>query len=282
MLQIPWYTKPQRGVLKDDAHPLTRGLVAHWIMNEGAGGILDDISGNGNPCTLNNMAFPPTPTSGWGYGRLGSALNFDGANDYADAGQPVALQFGSTDPFSISMWANWASGGSGIENAVCYGDVAGAAPAGGDEGYYVSFDDGAAVTEGVFFDYYNGTAFRGTSTGNNVIQRDTWHHILVTSDETNTRINMKIWIDGVLQAQNPRGNDLIGSINYSASNFNIGARDGKANFTGALDDGRVYSRVLSSAEIRWLYREPFADSLPQIIPFVSAEAEVFVPQVIMI
>ncbi len=88
------------------------GLVGYWPLDEGAGTTTSDSSGNGNDGTLN--------LPGWGSGKFGGALDFDGTDDYVDCGNSSILYFGTGD-FTISAWIKmpsstevhtiWAKGG---------------------------------------------------------------------------------------------------------------------------------------------------------------------------
>ena len=40
--------KPPKGAMLNRGHPLSRGLKGCWLMNEGGGKIVNDLSGNGN------------------------------------------------------------------------------------------------------------------------------------------------------------------------------------------------------------------------------------------
>ncbi|MHC4500734.1 MAG: LamG-like jellyroll fold domain-containing protein, partial [Planctomycetota bacterium] len=78
------------------AAPEAQGPVAHWQLDEGAGTIAADSSGNGLDGTL--MGDPQ-----WVAGIIGGALEFDGVDDYVDCGNPSILDFGTGD-FAISAW----------------------------------------------------------------------------------------------------------------------------------------------------------------------------------
>ena len=68
--------KPFLGQQIDWSHPLAKGLVGYWLMNEGTGNIVQDLSGNGNDGTFGVGAASPS----WIAGNHGSAINFDGGD----------------------------------------------------------------------------------------------------------------------------------------------------------------------------------------------------------
>lgn len=76
--------KPLPGAQLNLDHPLARGLVGSWIMNEGSGKTVHDYSGQGNAGTIIGMNDPPIATSGWNAGPHGGALAFDGVNDHVN------------------------------------------------------------------------------------------------------------------------------------------------------------------------------------------------------
>ena len=83
------------------------GLVGYWNFNEGTSTYAGDFSANSNVGVLTGMANPPTATSGWGNGKFGGGLSFDGVNDYVNVGNVGNVQ-------TISYWVksnNQANGG---------------------------------------------------------------------------------------------------------------------------------------------------------------------------
>lgn len=96
----------------------------------------------------------------------------------------------------------------------------------------------------------------GTSadiTGGSVITDGLWHFIALTFTQTGT---CALYIDGVSVAS------ATASPTWSFANNNLTfGKTGDPFFTffnGALSDARVYNRLLSVAEINWLYTEPYA------------------------
>ena len=65
------FRKPNLG------HPLAKGLVGYWLMNEGTGNTVQDLSGNGHTGTFVNETV-------WDAGKFGSCLSFDGTDDYVN------------------------------------------------------------------------------------------------------------------------------------------------------------------------------------------------------
>ncbi|MCD6165610.1 hypothetical protein J7K19_02730, partial [bacterium] len=86
----------------------TRGLVAYWSFDEGTGNIAYDISGNGNNCTIYGAK--------WTKGKYGSALQFDGVDDYVEVPHSVSLNI--TDAITIEAWINTSSDGGWWDSIV--------------------------------------------------------------------------------------------------------------------------------------------------------------------
>jgi len=71
--------------------------VAHWRFDEGSGQVAFDESDNNNDGTLGASASPASDDPQWVSGYSGSALQFDGENDYVDCGSDASLNPGSSD-----------------------------------------------------------------------------------------------------------------------------------------------------------------------------------------
>lgn len=93
-------SKSMLGNMLDFSHPLNRGLVAYYPMNEGNGDKIQDLSMNGNHGTLTNMDFPPIQNSGWTPGRKGVGLAFDGSNDYVT----TPIMNGFANGITLGVW----------------------------------------------------------------------------------------------------------------------------------------------------------------------------------
>jgi hypothetical protein len=79
------------------------GPVAHWRFDEGEGSIAYDESSNNNDGTLHLGSSGNTATStAWVTGKHGSAIDFDGTDDYVDCGSDSSLNI--TDAITIEAW----------------------------------------------------------------------------------------------------------------------------------------------------------------------------------
>ena len=76
------------------------GAAAAYAFNDGTGTTAADASGHSLTGTLVNG-----PT--WAAGKYGSAVSFDGVDDFVDLGNPAALQI--TGSMTISGWINSAA-----------------------------------------------------------------------------------------------------------------------------------------------------------------------------
>lgn len=86
---------------------LTQELIGYWspALTGPTGLQLLDLSGQNNHCTLTNMDAP----TDWIPSQYGSALDFDGSNDFASTSIPF---LGSENRFSMSIWVRGFSGSS--------------------------------------------------------------------------------------------------------------------------------------------------------------------------
>ena len=219
------------GLLLDRAHPLTRGLVGWWPMNEGAGAGLRDVV-TGQVSVGTNVA------AGWRTGGpQGSAALFDGSNDYA----PFTVA-GVFTGWSMVAWVRpdaWAAG-SPFESSIMgsYTNPPYARMFFGGSGLVgnqarISVDNGYATL---------------TTTVDQTLGR--WIHVVGTCDATAQRV----YVNGALI-----GSGAGGTMVSTVGTYHIGAVNALGRyFTGAMCHARFYGRVLSAAEAAQLYAEPMA------------------------
>ncbi len=77
-----------------------------------------------------------------------------------------------------------------------------------------------------------------------------WHHVAGVIDSTT--MEMTLYLDGAVVAQGPT-NSLPSDMGETTQNW-LGRSqyDADAYFDGSLDEFRIYNRVLSEGEIRYL------------------------------
>jgi len=214
------------------------GPVAYWALDDGAGIVALDSSGNAIDGVVVGEPL-------WVGGMLDGALELDGVDDYVDCGNPAVLDFGTGD-FTISAWikltateratvfAKGGDNGGGIRYTLAMGES-------NDNQMTLTTDDDSTKAQ---------------TRGATVVNDGAWHHV-VGMREGNTGF---VYVDGVLDGTEelPEGYDLSGS---SQANALIGAitdaRDATGAtlekfFAGTIDDVRVYDRALSDSEVATL------------------------------
>jgi hypothetical protein len=215
--------KPTRAIQLNKSHPLSRGIVGCWLMNEGGGNKVYDLSGNNN-----TGIFYGNPT--WVAGKFGSCLSFDGNVDYVN----IAYILPTTG--SISLWyyvKPYYDYQTILDNSV-------------NENYWEMwiYGDGRlrarvqSDTADVQYDLDN------LSGPNN------WYHIVWVWNNTGAAW---LYVNGIL-----RNTDTEGAMISAGTNFYLaGGNAGNTKGNGTIDDVILYNRALSAAEIHQIYREPF-------------------------
>lgn len=203
-------------------------LALYLPLGELDGATLMSKDSHGHPCSVSGAI--------WAWpGR-----NFDGVDDYVDAGNPLALQF--TGDFTLETWlktsvvarqaalskidSNWATDGAwqlGV-NTSGYGE----------------FIPGS-LTQYIY--------------GNTLVADGHWHHLV----GIRTGSDFFLYLDG-----NQDGSNTAGDIDVkTTATVRIGRRyaSGALHFSGAIGEVRVYSRALTPAEMarnylatKWRYR----------------------------
>jgi len=216
-----------KGAVSPTAMKEDSSLVGYWSFNEGSGQIAYDKSGNGNNGTIHGAV--------WTAGKSGSALKFDGTDDYVDCGNDESLNI--TDAVTVEAWIRYSSSFSGVRGDVVskhdYGYKGYGFAKGNDDRIHWWPADGSSWNELI-----------STIT----ISPDTWYHIACTND-ANYR---KIYINGI-----ERNSGVgVAAIASSSLSLMIGENaEGESYFDGLIDEVRIYNRALTEKEIQEHYRE---------------------------
>jgi hypothetical protein len=232
--------------------PTPAVLVSHWKLDDGQ---VDpntttavDATTPASNGALANFDVPPA----WETGRVGGALRTDGTNDRVDMGASSELDI--TGDLSMAFWMK--PGGKGAQK---YGELVGKNKSGGaaNDAYFTDFVYTASVTGTtapagtIEFTITNGGVnYVAQSTRTFAIDDNTWHHVAVTYDDGS---RMTIYIDGVLDSEFaisvPEACDSKPDTYFALGNLASGTGVDTYCFKGVLDDVRVYTGVLTPAEV---------------------------------
>ena len=92
-----WQQKPILGRQIDWSHSLSDGLVGLWLMNEGSGNTVADLSGNG---LLQTLSGPE-----WVASKYGPGVSYiSGNSDYSAVAHSSLIDFEYTDAFTIVVF----------------------------------------------------------------------------------------------------------------------------------------------------------------------------------
>jgi hypothetical protein len=202
------------------------------------GTVWTDLSGNGNTGTL---------VGGTGYNPAnGGSLVFDGTDDDVGITNNDLYKFSNTQAFSLNLWVKCTSPG------INWGTNALLAFANGGRGYYFIIDINFIRTNSFFFDYYDGSIFRGIQGNNNSITLNSW--VMLTATSSSNSVNdMKVYQNGVLTSWTNRGTGTPSTINYDTLPMTIGSRQSAEYFVGNISQVSIYNRALSATEIQQNY-----------------------------
>ncbi len=217
-------------ILTSPAQASDSNLVAHWNLDDGAGTIAIDSSGNGNDGTL--VGDPQ-----WVAGKYGGALDFDGDGDYVDCGDDEI--FSITDAFTLAVWINWRTTTVAWQTVIAKGDNTWRIARGETtQTMDFGFDDGSR----------GWAAVRATS----IVPLNEWHHVAATIDKIE---GAKIYMDGILEGTNTD----TGGISGGGTNYPVyigeNAEQISRYWDGLIDDIYIFNRVLAPLEIHALMVE---------------------------
>ena len=204
------------------------GLVAAYSFDEGTGTTANDSSGQGNTATLNNGV-------AWVTGQHGKAVSFDGVNDYITIPNSASTNI-SGNALTLSMWINpqpLASGDSVVIGK--FWNTTQSSP------YY---QYGLELGGGNRTDFYVGTTSGPLAAlGGTTLPFNQWSYLAITFDGA----QVKTYVNGALVNTQA----LSATITARGNPMNIGADASPAQFNkGMLDDLRIYSRVLTQAQVQ--------------------------------
>lgn len=168
----------------------------------------------------------------------GSALDFDGSNDYVDCGNDHSLDI-TTNRITLEAWVKYPHQ---TDNGVIVSKHCNACyPA----GYRLVHSE---PTRKIYFDIFDGNIHSTISA--TAIDDDNWHHVAGTWDGS----TMTLYIDGDVNGTPTSYSGTPGNDNI---HVNIGAEDsGYECFKGTIDEVRIWNVAPDQSTIRdWMCKK---------------------------
>ncbi len=212
--------------------------VIDWHFDESEGQVVADCMGPGNDGQLGSTLSEDGSDPAWIDGVFGSALRFDGIDDYVAITNSRPLE---PSTLTVELWTRASSPGTydylvgkGVDHcrASSYSLYTGSN--GGLHFYIWSVTDGVSFAPSVSAAIWN----------------DRWHHVAGTYDGETVRL----YVDG---AEIGTGAGAQGNIRYGLptdDRLHIGASPratchSLTYFSGDIDEVRIWNRALSASEI---------------------------------
>ena len=213
------------------AQPLPGGLVAHLTLDEQKGRKVAHAVG-GKQGTVKGKPR-------WGKGKVGGAFHTDGRT-FIDAGD--IGDFESNQAFSYGCWFK-------SDGRVVGAPIARMNDGNAHRGYDIHLSGGSLEMH--LIHSWPGNAFKVSAPA--PMKPKTWHHSFVTYDGSGKPEGVKIYLDGKhLKKVTFPNNNLKSETVRSKKTFTIGRRTSGSQFTGWVDDVRIYNRQLSDSEVAQL------------------------------
>jgi hypothetical protein len=235
------------------------GLVLYLKLDETSGTTAMDSSVSANNGSLLNFV---NATTNWVPGVFSGALSFSQGAPTADAIYVpglASLDFGA-NPFSLSLWAKGPSAQTSSGGLLCKGIP-------GGESYCIDIFNGGYR---FFVRDSLGQNPANLSISSGVVPNQQWQHLAVIYDPAVSEGRMYVngsFVGACLTAD---------SVYLNGDSLDIGARQGGGayiyNWTGALDDVRVYGRAITPLEVRALAY----DGLPPTVAIAAEGGQVTV------
>lgn len=247
---------PERGTTASfgggDQSFLSNGLVGYWKMDESdwtndcSTDSALDSSGNSNHADSCPSTTGPDPTGG----KFGNSGDFDGSDDYLNAGSGTSLDnIGNGtngSGMTIGAWVYNGGGGTYAVNMIAQ-KASNSAPSNGWNFYYQRSSKLIA-----FEADYDGTDIHRHSSDNTVTNSQ-WNHVVVTWDGSITATNIRFFVNGQEVGYSTTTNATGSRVSDASQNLLIGDSTDGYVFDGKIDDLRIYNRALSPSEVEDLY-----------------------------
>lgn len=199
-------------------------LLLHWEFDEGSG---TDIAATAGPAGY-------IDSDQWITGIVGDyAVDMSGANE---GGSLSTIAFGS-NVLSVAFWlkAGTVSAGTILK-----------CPSAGSPYFVVEFDSSNLKAS-----IYSGAGQLAEESPVFTPHANRWTHVAAVLDNSTVGGEIKIYLNGVLQADNKTVETKSGTSNFATDSIQIG-ESFVPQFDGSMDDLRIYSTELTQAQVHAL------------------------------
>jgi RHS repeat-associated protein len=183
-----------------------------------------------------------TPLTASAAALVGNAIAFDGVNDYVQLAPPTAFAFEKGHTFTVEAWLRTTATGTGVifskmPNAGTY------------RGYELYLSNGRI---GCYLVSTLPSSYLQEQTTAATFNDGKWHHIAWTYNGSGDAAGSRLYVDGVDQPTTITANTLAATASIVDNTVPalIGARSRVSNFSGELDEVRVWSTVRSQNELQ--------------------------------
>lgn len=228
---------------------LNKGLLAYYKFSGNA----TDLSGNANDGIVNGAKLVADR-----FGNASSAYSFASAT--SDSYISVATLHANLATYSVSGWFQKSSNSVNNGGTIFAGDQPTTGP--GNLKFAIATSNNAEWNAKYQTNISVGITTE-TPTNKSNLSDGVWHSFVVTFNANTTALspsNFQMYIDGVLvPTQSLYKSDLTqdsAPVNNADLPIILGNSQGKNNaFPGAIDDLRVFNRVLTQSEVTFLANE---------------------------
>jgi hypothetical protein len=214
--------------------PGTTGLAAYYAFE----GDVKDMSGNNRDGTpVNDPTYTDSQT---GFGR---AILFDGVNDHVEL--PIGPLINTLTSATVATWVNFDPTTSGSWSRIFDFGIEATTPTA-----YMFLTPRQATAGAMRFAIRTTTSTAESGVNASATLPTGWHHVVVVIDGTGNAV--QLYQDGEVVGSGTTATLPVG-LGTTTQNWlgrSLWAADGY--FGGALDEFRIYNRLLTAGEIRYL------------------------------
>ena len=218
-------------------------LVGWW---KGEGNALDS-AGTNNGVAQGGLTY--------GTGEVGQGFVFNGTNAYVKVPNSSSLDVGSGSGFTVEFWVNPATLDAQPLTEWNSGSIYGA-----HMWMSVPVASGGSGSGCLFANLYDGSLNHLITTAAGLVVSNLWQHVALTYDHTSG--TAVIYLNGAVVMQQSLGVFTPQTTYDLYFGARVSSAGGTTYFAGSMDEGSLYSRVLTAAEVQAIYLAGSAGKCP--------------------